>query len=337
MSVYSRLLKLYNKNKDSGKIPLEDYVTEILVGLLKSDSRILEDFAKDILNIEGEGFKIESQRKFFLEDDVDCIIDVVLENDSTLCFLENKVNSVEGNRQLERYTKVLKNTNKNIYLRYCTKYYDKKDIKDIDFKQFRWINVYKFFEKYKENILVTEFLDFLRGENMNSAGDFNFEDMIVLSNINSTFSKINECFDCIKNILPNDFKLSKRTSTIKQFNNSDGYWLWEEYIFGKGYSEYYIGFAISEIDDKVIPVLNAGIKCEKGNDKFDKFKIAIERDNISFDFKDVDEYEAMAWFEEPISNFISSKNQLEEIEKWFRLKIEQLIQFKSINKHLDWN
>lgn len=93
------------------------------------------------MKIQGDNFTIKSQRKYQLKDDIDCIVDIVIENEAMICFLENKVNSSEGDRQLERYTKVLNEINvkrnKEVYLRYCTKYYDKKDIKDINFIQIR--------------------------------------------------------------------------------------------------------------------------------------------------------------------------------------------------------
>lgn len=37
ISTFIRLLKLYKKNTETGKTPLEDYTTEILVGLLEED------------------------------------------------------------------------------------------------------------------------------------------------------------------------------------------------------------------------------------------------------------------------------------------------------------
>ena len=57
-SIYSRLLKLYRKNKDSGKIPLEDYTTEILVDLLQKNKDIRSHFVTEILEIQEENFKI---------------------------------------------------------------------------------------------------------------------------------------------------------------------------------------------------------------------------------------------------------------------------------------
>lgn len=338
---YIRLLKLYKKNKDSGKTPLEDYTTEIIVGLLKSNNYMLDDFVNDILEISGDSFRIESQRKFYLKNDIDCIVDIVIENEDIICFLENKVNSTEGNRQLERYGKVLdsifKEEKKNIYLRYCTKYYDKKNINNIDFKQFRWMDVYRFLKKYEECEIVKEILEFMRSEEMSSAGEFDFQDMIVLSNINYTFSKINECFDNVRVIFKEILGISKQTSTIRQINESNGFWLWMESVFGKGYSEIYVGFSISENEGKVIPRLMVGIKCKKNNDKFNKFNEIINREDSIFDYKYLGDDASNAWFEESISKFLSSKNQLDEIQEWFCERIEEINDFRKNSSELDWD
>lgn len=71
------------------------------------------------------------------------------------------------------------------------------------------MNIYKRLKAYEDNKMVKEFLNFLRSEGMATAGDFNFRDLIVLSNINSTMPKIYECFDNVKESFENKFGKSK--------------------------------------------------------------------------------------------------------------------------------
>lgn len=91
---------------------------------------------------------------------MDCIIDVVISNQDTLCFLVNKVNSSEGYKQLDRYKKVLQQFNKHqkVYLRYCTKYYDLKQISNINSLQIRWKDIYQFLLNYTDNSTVADFI-----------------------------------------------------------------------------------------------------------------------------------------------------------------------------------
>lgn len=153
----------------------------------------------EILLIEGNHFKVETQKKYILQDDTDCIIDVVISNQETLCFLENKVNSLEGYKQLERYKKVLHQftKHKNIYLRYCTKYYDLNKISNINFHQLRWRDIYRFLLNYADNETITDFLNYLRRMNMAGPDDFNFNDMQVMNQFLSTISKLDECLDAV--------------------------------------------------------------------------------------------------------------------------------------------
>ncbi|WP_187296358.1 PD-(D/E)XK nuclease family protein [Tepidibacter mesophilus] len=320
---------------------MEDYATEILVGLIEANKEIFRDFAKNILEIPGDNFQIESQRRFNLKDDTDFIVDIVIENQDTICFLENKVNSSEGERQLERYSKVLNNIqkekNKDIYLRYCTKYYDKKDIIDINFKQFRWVNVYRVLKKYENNKMIREFLEFLRGEDMVTAGNFNFQDLIVLANLNATFSKINECFDNLRSIFSDGFGKLNHSSTIKQIKDTNGCWLWRDNAFGEGYSEVCLGISLSECDGKIIPYLVVSVYCMKNNSKYDEFKKYIEKNEDFFEYIDIEDNRSDAWFEEPLSNFIASDNQFEEIEEWFIEKLDKLNEFRKRTPELEWN
>ncbi|MFB4167357.1 PD-(D/E)XK nuclease family protein [Virgibacillus sp. JSM 102003] len=145
-NVYLNLLNLYSRHSTAFKTPLEDFTTEIFASILLKDDQLLNSFMNDVLKIDGEQFKIKTQQQYELEDEQDCIIDIVIYNESTICFLENKVNSREGYRQLERYKSVLNSLEgqRKVFLRYCTKYYDLKEISGVDFCQIRWRDVYLF-------------------------------------------------------------------------------------------------------------------------------------------------------------------------------------------------
>ncbi|WP_223588948.1 PD-(D/E)XK nuclease family protein [Neobacillus bataviensis] len=134
--IFERLLQLFKIQNNSGKTPLEDFVTELLAGVLQTDQQLLDRFVNEVLLIDGVDFTVDSQVFF---------IDLVFENDSTICFLENKVASGEGQRQLERYVAVLdrldRERGQKTYLRYCTKNYNPKTVTACSFYQFRWQRV----------------------------------------------------------------------------------------------------------------------------------------------------------------------------------------------------
>ncbi|MBK1809502.1 PD-(D/E)XK nuclease family protein [Clostridium sp. YIM B02505] len=323
------------------KTPLEDFTTELLVGTLETDNELLDEFVNNVLLIDGQGFSISSQVKYYLEEDTNCIIDIVVKNEGNICFIENKIDSSEGERQLDRYSKVLNNIKKGqgtkAYLRYCTKYYDKKEISDIDFLQYRWRDTYRFFEKYKKNKIVEEYLEFLRSEGMESAGDFNFQDLIVMSEVNATIAKMDECLDMVKPRLTEAFgkPYEYDYERLKQVSKNNQYVMWSRNIVGEnGYSEITVGF---RFNDNKIPVMIVFISIENDNSEFEKIKkMHTEKLENVFDCYDYDETYIYYSFEKPVSDFISSENQNEEICKWFTEKINIINELKqSIN--IMWN
>lgn len=334
ISIYKRLLSLYRRSGDVNKTPLEDFTTELLVGTLESDNKLLDEFVNNVLLIEGQGFSIDSQEKYYLQGDINCIIDIVVKNDDVICFIENKVDSSEGERQLERYSKVLNNIKQNdgkdVHLRYCTKYYDNKDISNIDFLQYRWSDVYRFLDKYEKNEIIEEYLEFLRGEGMASAGDFNFQDLIVMSEVNATIRKMDECLDMVKPKLTEAFGAPYEYDyeRLKQICKQSQYVMWSRNIIGEnGYSEIAVGFGF---DDNKNPVVTVFIYVEKTNSEFDNIKkIYTEKLEDIFDSHYYDEGSIFYSFEKPVSDFISSENQNEEICEWFTEKIDIINEFKN--------
>ncbi len=334
ISIYKRLLSLYRQSGNVNKIPLEDFTTELLVGTLEIDNKLLDEFVNNVLLIEGQGFSIDSQERYYLQGDINCIIDIVIKNEDIICFIENKVGSSEGERQLDRYSKVLNNIKqddgKDVYLRYCTNYYDKKDISNIDFLQYRWGDVYKFLDKCEKNKIIEEYLEFLRGEGMESAGDFNFQDLIVMSEVNATIKKMDECLDMVKPKLTEVFgsPYEYDYERVKQICKQNQYVMWSRNIIGEnGYSEIAVGF---RFDDNKNPVVTVFIYVEKTNSEFDNIKkIYAEKFEDIFDFDCSDEESIFYSFEKSVSDFISSENQNEEICMWFIEKIDVINEFKN--------
>jgi len=339
ISIYERLLSLYSKSGGGNKTPLEDFTTELLVGTLEKDKEVLDKYVNDVLKVDGAGFSIKSQGRYYLDDDINCIVDIVIENDEHVCFVENKVNSCEGERQLERYTKVLNNINKEqgkeIHLRYCTKYYDLKENNfNIDFEQFRWCDIYKYLEQFgEENKLIEEFLIFLRGEDMASAGTFNYEDLMTMKTIYSTIAKMNECLDNIKPKLTETFgkPYERDFERLKEIPCYNAYNMWSENIMGEeGFSTVIVGFFFDDGEESIgLPFAQVNLKVSSNNNKYEAIKNkeneAKEIFDTNYSTSNIFEYS----FRKPLSDFISSEKQTEEICEWFEDKINKVKDFIS--------
>ena len=143
------LLKLFKQFKNSDKTPLEDFNTETFAGIMNLYVNVKDELIESLFKLPQDNYRVSTQLKKDLKDDVNCIIDLVLEGDENICFIENKVNSHEGYKQLERYSKVLKEyyPQKKQFLFYCTKNSDPKNsdskFDQFNFKQFRWYEIAK--------------------------------------------------------------------------------------------------------------------------------------------------------------------------------------------------
>lgn len=187
MNIFNSLLKLYKSQNI--RTPLEDFTTEILVHILNANSDIMSLFVSNILKIEGDNFIASSQETFIFKQRGRhfCKIDVVFRNENQICFLENKINSEEGNNQLINYSDVLDELDiyAQKYLRYCTKFYeDKMHIQANDFLQFRWCNISNFLQKWKNRDVIKQFLEFLEHHQMGNSTDFTIQEISALQSIN---------------------------------------------------------------------------------------------------------------------------------------------------------
>lgn len=329
--IYNRLLSLYKRQKNTNKTPLEDFTTEILVGILEKDQELLDKYVNEILKIDGSNYNIYSQVKYSLLNEKDCIIDIVIKNENTICFIENKVNSLEGERQLERYSKLLKiikqNEDKSVYLRYCTRFYDQKNLEDINFMQYRWSDVYNFLDENMENNnLIEEYLEFLKEEGMSSAGEFDYQDLIVMSTINSSIAKMDECLDNVKDTLINCFgkPYERDNERLKEIAKSEAYKMWVNDIIGDKNSRIDVGFTLQNRLETQAPFLSVDLVVDSNNNKYEYIISKKEELENLFDVNYSDDDRILFSFEKSLCEFITKEQQITLICDWFNEKINKV-------------
>jgi hypothetical protein len=106
--MFNNLLKLYKSN--TKKTPLEDFTTEVFASILAENNDMLDKFVNDFLHVGGSNFVIVTQKHY---SNFKSIVDMVFENETSIIFLENKVDSKERNNQLFKYSNILKENYKN--------------------------------------------------------------------------------------------------------------------------------------------------------------------------------------------------------------------------------
>lgn len=338
-SLFVNLLNLYKKN--SRKTPVEDFTTEVLAGVFSSNEKILDEFVNVVLKIEGKGYSVSTQKVF-----QDSVIDMVFENEDRICFLENKVDALEGKGQLKKYAKLLcsEYKSKNVFLRYCTKFNDKKYEHDYSplnraqFLQFRWANVFEFLDNIDGNQLTQTFKIFLEEMGMSSIPDFKIDDLFAMKQFASTIQKMDECFEIIKPKFSDLFgdPYLRDYASLKQIPNHNRYAMWREGVLPDEYSEILLAFGFEKDSG---PTLYSQCYCDKKHKKIESLKICL-KNNISalpgIDYED-NEFGFCAWFEKKVSDFLSSDNQYQEIANWFVETMEIWRKFMDNNRILEWD
>ncbi len=180
--MFINLFNLIGKAQD--RTPLEDFTTEGFAGILKNPV-IFKSYI-EWLQLPPGDYKVFTQCKYFLEDDMNCIVDLVIENKEVICFIEHKVDSKEGWKQLERYSKILdlEVGKRKTYLKYCTKRVDQKKVNNHHFQQFRWYDVANWLEKNHINQpLVQDYLNFLISKQMAQDTSISTDTVIALKKL----------------------------------------------------------------------------------------------------------------------------------------------------------
>lgn len=330
----NQLFKLYRKQRT--KTPLEDFTTEVFVGLLNLEDEIKNKFLYEFLELPISDYILKTQVHYSLKDDRDCIVDFIIESGDIVCFMENKVNSKEGYRQLERYGKVLKTYAENGYqtkLIYCTKYFDKKEYEHHNFGQIRWFNIAKFLKQFSENVLANEFVNFLTSKDMEQELTFDAKDFLTLENLQNILKTINNYLDRVKPIFISTFKTSSKisiaasTSQIIKHNRLIYYF---QDIYGEqGWSELKYGFQLNN------PAIYVGIWIDKSNEQFESFVKVI--DSIETDFIINKRSNGISIeLKKEISTFLNDEESDSKISNWYKDSFNEFAEFIKSTPELKW-
>jgi hypothetical protein len=289
MDLFIKLFDLYSQSKK----PLEDFTTELLAGVLQSDAVLLNEFVNECLGIDGKDFKLSTQKSYHNGNKY--IIDMVFENEDSICFLENKVNSTENLNQLSTYQKILNEQKyENKYLRYCTKFIDTKDKKKYNnFRQFRWHKLADFLEKKNSTqILVKLFIQFLKHHHMYKEIDFSSREINQLQENIKAINPLQDSIDKCQNILHNisrkfqsNFAKNKslKNLPIGDFIRLKRVVLYKNNIIqtSEGYTDIAVGFRLQEAELVLSFWFTTKIWCF--NELCDFFKIDVgNKENQQF-------------------------------------------------------
>jgi hypothetical protein len=207
VALFSQLLNL-----NTGSIPLEDFFTELVAYLFSTDKEVLYSWLNNLnlldTNIYWDAY-VSTQREFEpldghrLASRPDILIELVDTEGRSIIFVESKIGSQEGYKQLSRYAEILHGISgfQHKFLLYITRDYDPKDKEDIfknipqstvQFRQLRWHQFYRFLKYQADTMLVQEIVTFMDEYSMAHNNQFSSIDVIALANFTKSLKLMEE-------------------------------------------------------------------------------------------------------------------------------------------------
>lgn len=335
--MFFELLKLIGKKEYSSKIPLEDFTTESLAGILKLNPNILDKYIA-FIGLPEDDYKIETQLwKRLPIDQRDCYIDMVFRGNANICFVENKVESHEGVDQLLKYSEVLNTYFKdyNMNLHYCTKYSEPKnqnnEYEDLNFKQYKWFEIAKFLKPYKENnALVNDFLNFLEHYKMAQDNTLRIENLLSMQNMYKTIEIIEGHLENSKDEFENQFGLTKTNSNFnwKQLKDHERFCNYRDNILeSQSYSEVLYSIQLNDL------TLSTHIYVSSNHEKINDFnKIEVEEPLKKLEM----EHGTSIYMIDDLTKYLNKEDSDKTIKKWFLKSFEMMKQFMRDNSGIGW-
>ena len=334
------LFRLFNKYHRSIKTPLEDFNTETFAGILKLYPTVKNILIEELWELPPDNYKVKTLVKKNLDNDKKCISDLVFEGEENICFIENKVDSTEGDRQLERYSLSLQKhfPNKTHHLYYCTKNCDPKNQNDefeqYNFKQFRWYQIAKILSHLsKDNSLIKNYLNFLLQQNMAQDNTIRIENLLSIKNLSKSIEILDFYID---NSLDDFSKLFKPTirsksKTLDQIRNQNRACVYHEYPLedSKGvWSEILYGINLENL------YFYTQIFIGKDHDQYSQF---YEKATNQNDFiLEESEYGIALIIKQDLGVYINNENAENEIKNWFKKTFKCCKNFITNTPDLVW-
>lgn len=355
INIFSRL---YNLKKNSDKNPEEDFLTEVFAYLLDTNHELLISFLIhfNVLTSEEKVFvdSVEPQKYFDkLEGhDQSSRVDLVIHLRSHIVFIENKVNSQQGNNQLKRYAEILdvkfdipktlifitKNFEQISHEHITSGCNSKKLMKIIEI---RWHEIHNFLLKNATDIdVAVQLIQFLENDmNINSELQFNLSDLMAMKNVSRILKMMEKSiYGKVKTVFLERLELKSQGILPEiQIRRENRYVYFHS---GKGFHIVF-GFFFDSISQYDYPRVGIHLWREPNTEKTQDISsvlneiVANNSSWKSFDNLNNSTIWANIFIEKSIVEFLNTENNIESIENYLIECIEELSIVKNkIKKYL---
>ena len=348
MSLFTNLLNLHSGNK-----PREDFFTEIVAYFLSLNKDILIDWLKHHSIISDDNYssiKISTQQEHQAlashpEDSrLDIVIELSIGLNTDVIFIESKIGSTEGWRQLEKYADILSNLPnvRHRILIYITRDYDPKDERKkygldlspkVNFFPLRWYQFYSFLKERAFDILAQEILILMRNNRMSQNNQFSSVDLLTMMNFNKT---LNLMESTLNEEVQHEFKLAFGGLIKPIASTSMTQWRWHSrYIIYTKFSgdNFWCGLGYFNLNpDNFTEYPYLGICLEVSPTFLERPKIIKSMHKVINDQPNIWTPENLTilpdwsaiFYRKSLQEFLSQKNQLSAIKDFFLKSINEL-------------
>ncbi len=293
--------KIYKFKQSETKNSQENFLTEIFAYCLKNDEVFRKSFFVNINLFEYNDSQIKESIKTQYITKTKGRPDICLKDDNNLIFIENKIDSLQGENQLKNYKNDLlsieNNKIKNKSLIFITKHYEETNIsKELNFNfiYLRWFDVYELIQK-PTNEITKELALYLEKEKMSKKLDFKKEHESFFRNFEEVFYIIKDFFKLVKD----DSDISN-TFNLKKFND----YILQKWEFSIGietnlqYGKLWIGFWLNGNE------MNLAVHLYNLNE-IEKENVLKKYNNLSKEWKNDDDKDIYKFTK--FSNLIKNK------------------------------
>lgn len=344
--MFNQLYKLCKKEDLTGRKPLEDFTTEAFAGLLRMHTNVRAVFLFDILDLpKNDAYSIYTQRSYPANHS---IIDIVIEGEKNICFIESKVESKENEGQLEKYIKLLDKLKKEqiglkTKLVYCTKKYDPKpECKDYhNFQDIRWYEIANMLKAFQDQPLVNNFLKFLKRHKMMTKSVYSLTEFQAMGNLKHTMEmlqlNLSEAKPKFKELFTKKGSFTVTEDKFgKKYDHNRWIYMIEKIAGSKGHSDFTYGFYLDT------PSIYVGLYIKKGNTKYTTLKALetqISGNELTLEERKNDDGQVhglVIKLEQDISYLLNNEEANTIIKDWYETSFETFDSFFKETKEIGW-
>ncbi|MGJ9386202.1 PD-(D/E)XK nuclease family protein [Salipaludibacillus sp. CF4.18] len=353
----SSFTKMYDTVRKTANHSIEDYLTEMLAPMMECEEKLVSFMKKFVHNKfhSMQDIQVFTQRTYVklashaMDSRPDMVITFTMEKTRHIVFIENKLGSGEGNRQLRRYADHLKEQAKSgyhVHLIYMTKYYDPKQIEGLlvnesgsGTHQLQWYQFYQWLKNFEDNLYCKQVIHYMEGLGLNKNRQFTPADIHTIQNSMKIQSMLDDCLGGkVTEAFEKLFGTKKQwTNRAVQLRDEARYVLYNDQTDWKFVG---CGLWLAE-EEEDYPEVSIFMEVDPRCHRREEVLAAVDafcRDHEGWNLEGPEDLNS--WFtisfDQSLLHFLSAKDHIESIQTFMIEKLTELHQLKKNNPTLKW-